>query len=140
MEIHAPVDWTQFFRRHAALSSRPTFEALARGSDRRRERFSRALSDGTSANLCRAVLVAVAATGPKAVITYPEVLTALRGVLQGDVPQKRDVLAAMSYISQLARDYASGDLVVDYSADTESFYVADPFFANFLRWAVRIVT
>jgi hypothetical protein len=62
--------------------------------------------------------------------------TALQRVLRPeDVPSRQEVDRVLRKMSEIARDKAKGEPVVDYDAEYEKLYVADPFFAFFLRWS-----
>lgn len=51
--------------------------------------------------------------------------------------EDRGVLRVLEEMSKIARDRLVGEPVVDYDTELSKLYISDPYFAYYLRWAVR---
>jgi hypothetical protein len=136
-ELAPPASWDDFFRGRASMASKTAFDLLARGPRQRSDRIERTLRGGTTTDIYGAVLVAIAATGPLTQITYEELRASLREVLASDPPQRHEVARVLEEMAKIAREQIEGEPVVDYDASMATLFISDPFFAYYLRWAVR---
>ncbi len=134
--LQAP-DWPDFFRARASQASKSAFDLLARGPRQRSDRKERVLKTGEVVDIYRAVLAAIAETGPLTELTYEELRASLRQVIQGDPPQRHEVTRVLEEMAKIAKEQIEGEAVVDYDAELATLYISDPFFAYFLRWGVR---
>lgn len=132
-----PTSWDTFFEDRADNASKRAFDMLARGPRQRTDRKIRELKEGTTTDIYGAVLTAIAATGPRTELTYEELRTSLRNVLASEPPQRHEVTRVLEEITKIAREQIEGEPVVDYDEDLSTLYISDPFFAYYLRWAVR---
>lgn len=134
LHLVAP-DWSTFFSSRANQASRIAFEHLARGPRQRSDRKRRKLTNGNDVDIYGAILAAIAHTGPKVKITYEEVRSGLREVLESELPQRHEVKRVLQEMTKIAKsDLIPGEPVVDYDDEMESLYISDPFFAYYLRW------
>ncbi len=133
----AEPDWTSFFQARASQASKAAFDLLARGPRQRSDRKERRLRTGVRTDIYGAVLAGIAQTGPLTALTYEELRSALRELLTTDVPQRHEVTRVLEEMARIARDKIDGEPVVDYDEALATLHIADPFFAFYLRWAIR---
>jgi hypothetical protein len=129
-------DWTKFFTGRASETSKAAFDLLARGPRQRTDRKQRVLRDGRVMDIYGAVLAAIAHTGPRTTLTYEQLRASLRELLD-DPPQRHEVTRVLEEMSRIARESIEGEPVVDYDEKMSTLYIADPFFAYYLRWGAR---
>jgi hypothetical protein len=134
--LRAP-DWDDFFRSRASGASKPAFDLLSQGPRQRRDRIARTLRDRSTTDIYGAVLKAIAHTGPLTELRYVDLRAALREVLADDVPSQAETTRVLQQMSAIARERLEGEPVVDYDAQLETLHISDPYFAFYLRWAVR---
>jgi hypothetical protein len=132
--VTAP-EWDAFFRARAAAASKTAFDLLRQGPRQRNDRNVRLLKDGIQTDIYGAVLAAIASTGPRTSLQYEEVRAALRSVLDSDLPQRHEVTNILDQMTKIARDKIEGEPVLEYDNEYSTLYIADPFFAYYLRWA-----
>lgn len=134
--ILEPGDYSSFFKRIALSASKTAFETLARGPRQRTDRVDRLFNDGTNGDIYVAILKALAYTGPKTVIQYEEIRNALKNILAGTLPKANEVTRVLAKMSELAKRHKDGEPVLEWVTDT--LYIADPFFAFYLKWYSNI--
>jgi len=130
--ILEPGDYAQFFKRIALSASKLAFERLASGPRPRTDRIIRDFSDGSKGDIYVAILKALAQTGPKTEIQYEEIRAGLRNVLVGQLPKANEVTRVLGKMSEIAREQKDGEPVLEWVNNT--LYIADPFFAFYLKW------
>jgi len=133
-ELTAPK-WDEFFAAQASSTSKTAFDILKRGPRQRTDRIVRQLKSGVDTDIYGAVLAAIESTGPKTELTYEEVRAALRSVLDSEVPQRHEVTNVLDQMTNIARKNIEGEPVLEYDAELSTLFLADPFFAYYLRWA-----
>lgn len=133
-ELEPPHDWGDFFRARASVASKAAFDLLATGPRQRTDRLKRILKDGRETDIYGAVLAAIAATGPLTELTYTELRSSLREVMDSEPPQRHEVTRVLEEMNKIAREKIEGEPVVDYDEELSTLYISDPFFAYFLRW------
>ncbi|WP_223068089.1 hypothetical protein [Paenibacillus caui] len=132
--IMEPGDYTNFFKLIAQSASKIAFERLAKGPRQRTDRVVREFTDGSKGDIYIAVLKALALTGPKTEIQYEEVRSALRSLLIGQVPNANEVTRVLKKMSDIAFEQRDqGEPVIEWVKD-DVLYIADPFFAFYLKW------
>ena len=94
----------------------------------------RQLATGETADIYGVVLTAIAHTGPLTSLTYEQLRAALRQVLAEDPPQRHEVTRVLDELAKIAKEEIEGEPVLDYDVELSTLYIADPFFAYFLRW------
>lgn len=128
-------DWDQFFREGAAAASKTAFDLLKLGPRQRNDRIVRSLKNGLKTDIYGAVLAAIASTGPRTSLQYEEVRAALRTVLESDLPQRHEITNILEQMTRIAKEKIEGEPVLEYDSEYSTLYIADPFFAYYLRWA-----
>jgi len=120
----------------SSISSRDVFERLSRGPRSHSDRIPRRFQDGTEGDIYSAVLHALANTGPKVKIPYEEIRTALRALLADPPPQLHEISRVLSNMEEISRKLDRNP-VIDWDKENSLLYISDPYFAFYLRWAVR---
>lgn len=133
--LKEPDDWTTFFKQAASEASKQAFDRLATGPRQRSDRMSRKLRTGVSCDIYTAVLLAIAETGPLTEISYEALRAAVKSVLADPPPQAHEITRILEKMSEIAKKM-KGEPVLDWS--DSKLYISDPFFAFYLRWAVRL--
>lgn len=134
-----PVDlsatnWDEFFRSRASSASKTAFDLLARGPRQRSDRKVRRLKDGSETDIYGLVLRAIAKTGPLTQITYEQLRAAVRSIIESEPPQRHEITRVLEEMASIAQKKIDGEPVVDYDEALGTMYIADPYFAYFLRW------
>lgn len=83
------------------------------------------------------MLSAIEKTGPKTQLTYEDLRTGIRQVLAADEmqPERHEVIRILDEMTKIARDRIEGEPVLEYDGPMSTLYIADPFFAFYLRHA-----
>ncbi|MBI2546322.1 hypothetical protein HYV81_04025 [Candidatus Woesearchaeota archaeon] len=118
------------------IASKVAFERLARGPTQRTDRIKRTLKTGKEVDIYTAILHAIAYTGPLPEITYEQLRSALKAVMQSEPPQAHEVTQVITRMVDIAKEI-EGEPVLDWDKDTRILYVSDPFFSFYLKWAVK---
>lgn len=121
----------------STISSKVAFERLARGPRQRADRVQRELSNGKVVDIYTATLHGIAETGPKTEISYEELRTSLKKVLSENVPQGHEITRVLSKMDEIAKEELHGEPVIDWDKENTKLYVADPFFAFYLKWEIK---
>jgi archaellum biogenesis ATPase FlaH len=114
----------------------PIYQKLSAGPQIRKARAMRPLKGGGAADIYQAILLALAATGPKAIIPYDELRQELNNLLTEQVPQKHEITSALKHLAVLAREFGKG-AAIDWNEDTREVNLVDPYLRFYLRWQVR---
>lgn len=137
IEIPEP-DYTDFFTNIvSSISSKVAFERLAKGPRQRADRVQRELSSGETVDIYTATLHGIAETGPKTEIAYEELRGSLKKVLAENIPQGHEITRVLSKMDEIAKEELHGEPVIDWDKENTKLYISDPFFAFYLRWAVK---
>ncbi|WP_312144176.1 hypothetical protein [Brevundimonas sp.] len=129
-------DTTSVYAEVARDAGLPTYENLAKGPQTRTDRIQRPLQNGKSVDIYQAILLAVAATGPKEKISYNEIRTSLNEILSDKVPQKLEVSNALKNLATKDEQDNRGNRAIDWDEDKLELVITDPFFRFYLRWEV----
>jgi hypothetical protein len=135
-EIPLDYDLTAMFTRLSIDAGLPIFQKLSAGPQSRKIRAKRPLKSGQEADIYQATLFALAETGPKSVVTYEELRSALSLLLSDMVPQKHEITSALKHLSSISRK-ASADSAIDWDENKREINIADPYLRFYLRWQVR---
>lgn len=139
-ELEAP-EWDAFFRAPGSAASKTAFDLLARGPQQRSDRKERHLMDKSETDIYGVVLAAIAHTGPLTSLTYEQLRSAIRTVLSrwDEPPQRHEITRVIEEMVRISKEQIDGEPVLDYDVELSTLFVADPFFAYYLRWgrAVR---
>lgn len=137
IEIPEP-NFTEFFTNIvSSISSKVAFERLAKGPRQRADRVQRELSNGETVDIYTATLHGIAETGPKTEIAYEELRGSLKKVLAENIPQGHEITRVLSKMDEIAKEELHGEPVIDWDKENTKLYISDPFFAFYLRWAVK---
>lgn len=132
--LSAPRDWQSFFQNQASLTSKTAFDLLKRGRRQRKDRQVRTLSNGTRTDIYGAVLAALEQVGSEVDIPYEVIRNSLRQILPA-MPQRHEITNILRQMTRIAKDEIGGEPVLEYDEELSTLYIADPFFAYYLRWA-----
>lgn len=127
--------WKKFFVEQVSRDSKTAFDLLKQGPRQRTDRLQRQLRNGVKTDIYGAILAAIASTGPRIELQYEDLRAALRTTLNGDLPQRHEVTNVLEQMTRIARDSIHGEPVLEYDNQYSTLYIADPFFAYFLKWA-----
>ena len=94
------------------------------------------MKSGEIVDIYSAILHAIAETGPNTVITYEELRKSLRSVMQDDLPKGNEITRVLSKMDEIAKTL-QGEPVIDWDKDDTRLFISDPYFAFYLKWAVR---
>ncbi|WP_156119407.1 AAA family ATPase [Corynebacterium humireducens] len=134
LTLTAP-EWKPFFEQKASATSKSAFDLLKTGPRTRTDRKPRILKSGVHTDIYGAVLAAIEHTGPRTMLTYDEIRSALREVMKSDLPQRHEVTNVLDQMTNIAREKIEGEPVLDYDPEYSTLHLVDPFFAYYLRWA-----
>jgi hypothetical protein len=134
--IPLDYDTTRMFRRLSQDAGLPIYRKLAAGPQSRKVRAKRPLRGGGVADIYQAVLLALAESGPKAVISYDDLRELLGDILSEQVPQKHEITSALKHLSRISRNIGAGS-AVDWDDDNREIALVDPYLRFYLRWQVR---
>jgi hypothetical protein len=135
-EIPEDYDTTSMFRRLSLDAGLPIYQKLAAGPQSRKVRAKRPLRRGGFADIYQGVLLALAESGPRAVISYEELRDLLSSVLAEQVPQKHEITSALKHLSRISRAIGA-ESAVDWDDDKREVNLVDPYLRFYLRWQVR---
>ena len=137
--IKPPANYTEFFEKIVlSVASNVAFQRLARGPRQRSDRIQRKLSSGGVVDIYTAILHALAQSGPKTKLTYEEIRNSLGAVLADKKPQAHETTRVLSKMSEIAREL-EGEPVIDWDRENSILYISDPYFAFYLKWAIKII-
>ncbi|MEJ7676507.1 MAG: hypothetical protein WKG06_01230 [Segetibacter sp.] len=137
LQITTP-NFDSFFKEIVnTISSKVAFERLARGPRQRADRVQRQLSSGETVDIYTATLDGIAETGPKTEITYEELRSSLKKVLLDESPQGHEITRVLGKMDEIAKEELQGEPVIDWDKENTKLFISDPFFAFYLRWAVK---
>jgi hypothetical protein len=82
------------------------------------------------------VLLALAESGPWAVISYDELRELLGDMLSEQIPQKHEITSALKHLSRISREI-DAESAFDWDDDKRVVNHADTYLRFYLRWQVR---
>ncbi len=129
-------DVTTMFRRLSQDAGLPIYQKLAAGPQSRKVREKRPLRDGREADIYQALLLALAESGSKAVVTYDELRDTLNRILSERMPQKHEITSALKHLARISQKLGEGS-VIDWDEDNREVTLVDPYLRFYLRWQVR---
>ena len=132
--IHGDFNLSAIFNEIAEDTGLPIYEKLAKGPQSRADRIARPLSNGGTADIYQAILLAIADTGPKQKITYNEIRASLNKILSDKVPQKLEVSNALIHLSDIDKKENKGDRAIDWDSNNLDLVITDPYFRFYLKW------
>jgi len=126
----------EMFRRISTDAGLPIYQKLSAGPQIRKARAKRPMKNGESADIYQAILLALAATGPKSVVAYDELRSELNNLLLEQVPQKHEITSALKHLARLSREFGK-EAAIDWVEDTREVNLVDPYLRFYLRWQIR---
>ena len=117
------------------VASKVAYEKLARGPRQRTDRKPRILKTGNEVDIYTATLLAIAHTGPKTEITIEDLRTSFRRIMDNP-PQSQEVARVLVQMDKIAKSIP-GEPVIDWAREDNSLFIADPYFAFYLKWAIK---
>lgn len=136
--VSEQYDFVPICQRLSRDFGHPIYQKLEVGPQSRKTRRSRRLKSGGTADIYKAILMAIAATGPKESISYDELRTQLIELLAEDPPQKHEITSALKHLSTISQNIGN-DAGIDWDADQRKIDISDPYLRFFLRWQIRPV-
>jgi hypothetical protein len=131
-----PVE--RIFNEVAKDAGLPIYEKLAKGPQSRTDRMMRPTAGGGSVDIYEAILLAIAATGPREKLTYDQIRTSLNAVLIDKVPQKLEVSNALNNLASIAeKESKGGERPLDWDGNSLDLVLTDPFLRFYLRWNIK---
>lgn len=134
--LKSSYDLDQLFIRIANDAGLPRYQQLAAGPQSRKIREKRPLRVGGVADIYQVILMAIARTGPLAVITYEELRTSINEILSDRIPQKHEITSALKHLSNISHG-AGLESAIDWNEENRSVTIADPYLRFYLRWQIR---
>lgn len=117
------------------IASKVAYDRLARGPRQRSDRKSRVLKSGKTVDIYTATLLAIAHTGPKTEITIEELRASFKKIMDNP-PQSQEIARVLIQMDKIAKRQP-GEPVIDWSKEDNSLFIADPYFAFYLKWAIE---
>jgi hypothetical protein len=102
--VSAKYDFVPICQRLSRDFGHPIYKKLEVGPQSRKRRMKRRLASGGSADIYKAILIAIAATGPKSSLTYEDLRNELTKLLGEDTPQKHEVTSALKHLSSISQE------------------------------------
>lgn len=132
-------DLNAIFKRISESAGLPIYQKLATGPQSRKIREKRPLASGGEADIYQAILLALATTGPKPVVSYEELRTSLSAILSARMPQKHEITSALKHLARISRKEGTtgGASAMDWDEDKREVALVDPYLRFFLRWQIK---
>ena len=61
----------------------------------------------------------------------------MRKVLSDNIPQGHEITRVLSKMDEIAKKELHGEPVLDWDKENTKLYISDPFFAFYLKWAIK---
>jgi hypothetical protein len=104
----------------------------------RAERKTYAFKDGSSGDVYRAILKAIAADPMRLAFDYDDLGARVKAVCDADAPPGSSVVGACAHLSKLAADHLPTTRVLEWDEERQVLDVPDPYFLFYLRWSDRL--
>ncbi len=106
----------------------------ARGVERKTYRFT----DGTTGDVYRAVLKAIAGEPRALSFSYEDLSARVRAMADGESPPGSSLFAACAHMHKLALDHLPNVRVLEWDDTQHVLDIPDPYFLFYLRWSDRL--
>jgi len=103
------------------------------------ERKTYVFVDGTSGDVYRAILKAMAAEPMRLSFDYEDLLARVRAVCSGESPPGSSIVLACAHLAKLAADHLPTTRVVEWDEPKQVLDVPDPYLLFYLRWSDRLL-
>lgn len=135
-KISDSISLKEMFIRLAKDAGLPIYQQLSAGPQARKQRAKRPMRDGKESDIYEVTLKAIAATGPKSVISYDDLRAKLTELLVDRMPQKNEVTSALKHLTRISREIGA-ESAIDWDEENREVTVADPYLRFYLRWQIR---
>jgi hypothetical protein len=105
-----------------------------RGTERKTYKFH----DGSSGDVYRVVLRALAADPPRLAFPYEQLLARTVEVCAGESPVGSSVTGTCLHMSKLAQEKFPNERAIDWDEQKQVFDIPDPYLLFYLRWSGRL--
>jgi hypothetical protein len=123
----------------ATTDFRSLIDVLDAGPKTRgQERKVYSFCDGSSGDVYRAVLKAVAHDPPQLSFGYSELLTRTEKVCAGETPTGSSVISTCLHMSKIAQDKFPRERAIDWDENKQILDIPDPYLLYYLRWSGRL--
>jgi hypothetical protein len=126
----------EMYIRLAKDAGLPIYQRLVAGPQSRKKRTKRPLKTGKYADIYEATLLALAETGPKAVISYDDLRASFGSLLTDMMPQKHEITSALKHLRNISMKTGT-DPEIDWDDDKREINITDPYLRFYLRWQIR---
>ena len=137
--ISAKYDFVPICQRLSRDFGHPIYKKLEVGPQSRKRRMKRRLKSGGSADIYKAILMSIAATGPKSIVVYEDLRKELTEILAEEPPQKHEVTSALKHLSAISQSIGN-DAGIDWDNDERKIDISDPYLRFYLRWQIRPIS
>jgi hypothetical protein len=137
--VASNYDFVPILKRLAKDCGHPIYQKLEVGPQSRKMRRKRRLASGATADIYKAILMGLAATGPKATTSYDELRHELNDLLASDMPQKNEITSALKHLAIISQKEGS-DAGLDWDGEERKIDITDPYLRFYLRWQIRPLT
>jgi hypothetical protein len=132
-------DFVPILKRLAKEGGHPIYQKLEVGPQSRKMRRKRRLMSGSTADIYKAILMALAATGPNPTTSYDELRKELNNLLAADMPQKNEITSALKHLAVISQKEGH-DAGLDWDSEERKVDITDPYLRFYLRWQIRPLT
>lgn len=102
------------------------------------ERRTYELTDGTSGDVYRTVLRAIAAEPLALAFPYDDLVERVKSLCKSESPPGSSLTAAVTHMEKLATDQLPTHRVLEWDEQKEVLHIPDPYFLFYLRWSERL--
>jgi hypothetical protein len=139
LEVSAPQIRAILEQTSSSTDFRSLIDVLDSGPKTRgTERKVYPFRDGTSGDVYRVVLKAVAADPPRLSFAYDELLARTAGVCKGEAPAGSSLVGTCLHMSRLALEKFPNERAVDWDEQKQILDIPDPYLLFYLRWSGRL--
>jgi hypothetical protein len=118
---------------------RSLVDALERGPrGRSGDRKAYSFTDGTTGDVYRAILKAIAEEPLVLTFDYEEVLRRVKAICRGEAPSGSSVTGACAHMSRLAEEQMPTTRVLTWDERDQILEIPDPYLSFYLRWSDRL--
>jgi hypothetical protein len=137
--VSMKYDFVPICQRLSRDFGHPIYKKLEAGPRTRKGRMKRRLASGGTADIYKAILMALAATGPESSLTYEDLRNELTKLLGEDTPQKHEITSALKHLSSISQEIGN-DAGIDWDSDGRKIDISDPYLRFYLRWQIRPIS
>jgi hypothetical protein len=102
------------------------------------ERKVFSLTDFSTGDVKRCILLALASDPPRLNLPYNELSRRIQNICRTDTPQAASIYQACSQMSKMAEDMYPSQRVVEWDDSDSLLDIIDPYFLFYLRWSGKL--